>query len=305
MTCSSSSCACSARCIAYACSIPLCQSIVCGRVQLRCLCSGGSTARHTLPAVGLAMLENITDRFKEPAASFVKRGASLRSRLDALLNGGRSVLLTPSLLTPAPAHAENLLRFTDAAQTGIFNVMQLPATAVPMGAGACGLPLGCQIVGAARMDHLTIAVAIALQRAGVAVASLPAGPIAQSPISGLKPDDMTDADQASDEASVKIDAKKDSQLAEGIAPLPATPNSSATQKSSFTKKSPPTPKADSAATPGVASTPKVVATPQDAATSRASVSEVSTTGVDSPYGATAQPAAPEVAAKEYDKEHVD
>ena len=115
----------------------------------------------------------------------LRRGNALRARFDALLSDGRTVLLVPSLLTPAPRHHENLLRFPDAAQTALFNVMQLPATAVPIpspratsngqrrGRGeslghATTLPLGCQVVAGFGSDHLTLAVAIALERAGVA-----------------------------------------------------------------------------------------------------------------------------------------
>ena len=73
-----------------------------------------------------------------------------------------------SASTPAPRHHENLLRFTDAAQTGLFNVMELPATAVPLGTGSGHLPLGCQVVAGFGHDRLSLAVAIALEREGVA-----------------------------------------------------------------------------------------------------------------------------------------
>jgi hypothetical protein len=43
-------------------------------------------------------------------------------------------------------HVEPLLRVLDAAHTAIFNVMEMPATAVPLGLGTDGIPLGVQIV---------------------------------------------------------------------------------------------------------------------------------------------------------------
>lgn len=138
---------------------------------------GGASARHTLPAIALALVEELDAAFPSMRRLMISRGHALRARFDELLADGRTVLLIPSLLTPAPRHHENLLRFPDAAQTGLFNVMQLPATAVPIapsraraegGGNGPTLPLGCQVVSGFGSDHLTLAVAIALERAGVA-----------------------------------------------------------------------------------------------------------------------------------------
>lgn len=147
-----------------------------------CLLRGGASSRHTLPAIALALIEDLDAAFPTMRKAMIARGEALRARFDALLADGRTVLLVPSLLTPAPRHHENLLRFPDAAQTGLFNVMQLPATAVPICAAAANgaqggrsrrtdLPLGCQCVAGSGGDHLTLAVAIALERAGVARAT--------------------------------------------------------------------------------------------------------------------------------------
>ncbi len=46
--------------------------------------------------------------------------------------------------------------------------MELPCTAAPLGLGAQGLPLGVQIVAGRGKDSRTIAVAMALQKHGVA-----------------------------------------------------------------------------------------------------------------------------------------
>ena len=79
-------------------------------------------------------------------AAYVAQGKALRARLDALLDDGKAVLVVPSVLSTAPRHHENLLRFTSAAQTGLFNVTEHAATALPLGMSADGLPLGCQVV---------------------------------------------------------------------------------------------------------------------------------------------------------------
>jgi fatty acid amide hydrolase 2 len=46
--------------------------------------------------------------------------------------------------------------------------MGFPVTQVPTGLNQQGLPLGVQIVAAPGHDHVTIAVAVALEKAGVA-----------------------------------------------------------------------------------------------------------------------------------------
>jgi fatty acid amide hydrolase 2 len=47
--------------------------------------------------------------------------------------------------------------------TGILNVLELPVTQVPLGLDVRGLPLGVQVAAAPGNDHLTIAVARALE----------------------------------------------------------------------------------------------------------------------------------------------
>ena len=49
--------------------------------------------------------------------------------------------------------------------TAVLNVMQLPVTQVPLGLDTKGLPLGLQVVGGHGQDHLTMSVAMELERA--------------------------------------------------------------------------------------------------------------------------------------------
>jgi fatty acid amide hydrolase 2 len=46
----------------------------------------------------------------------------------------------------------------------VFNLLGLPATAVPLGLNGQGLPLGVQVVGPRDRDHIPIAVALELER---------------------------------------------------------------------------------------------------------------------------------------------
>ena len=126
----------------------------------------GRSSRHTTPAVGLALLNKAVDLFPAAQEELCSRGMALKARLDRLLPPG-TVLLFPSLLAPAPRHNENLLRFPSSSQTSIFNVMQLPCTAIPSGKTSSGLPLGVQVAAGEGQDHLPIAVALELERRGV------------------------------------------------------------------------------------------------------------------------------------------
>ncbi|CAE7583546.1 FAAH2 [Symbiodinium microadriaticum] len=162
---------------------------------------------NTFPAVGLAVLEAIFDmrildgenrRFREmghrlkdslhdllapSVRPIVKeeteaRDADIAAKKDSNSSNGRIVkeriIIMPSLPTPAPLHGESLLRILDTANTGFFNIMQLPATAVPFGLeknhGGSGMhmPVGCQIIGGHGRDAITIAIAAELEKAGIA-----------------------------------------------------------------------------------------------------------------------------------------
>ena len=133
------------------------------------LLTGGHGSDHTLPAIALALTENLAKLTPQRNKELDKLNSALRDEINALL-GNDGVLLFPSLPTPAPTHGPlpNLLRFADYAACGIFNTLELPATAVPMGLSDEGLPTGLQIVAANGCDHLTIATALALEEDGAA-----------------------------------------------------------------------------------------------------------------------------------------
>ena len=118
---------------------------------------------HTLPAIGLAMLERVNDWPRGRAPRAIEMGRALRREIvDAL--GDDGVMLYPSYVSPAPRHYRPLLGPFNFVYTAIINVMQLPATQVPLGLGAEGLPLGVQVVAPPGRDHLSVAVAQLLER---------------------------------------------------------------------------------------------------------------------------------------------
>lgn len=119
---------------------------------------------HTLPAIALAMVEKAPKLMVSRTRRLVETGRNLRQELVELI-GTNGVMLFPSYSRPAPEHRKPLLRPLDWVYTAIFNVMELPVTQVPLGLNEEGLPLGVQVVGIHGNDHLTIAVALELEKA--------------------------------------------------------------------------------------------------------------------------------------------
>lgn len=120
---------------------------------------------HTLPAIQLGLVENITKRFIPQSQQDIvlKSGEKLRMEVEELL-GDNGVLLYPSHPTPALQHNLPLLKPFNFVYTAIFNALYLPVTQCPLGLGSDGLPLGIQVVASRNNDHLTLAVAEALEK---------------------------------------------------------------------------------------------------------------------------------------------
>lgn len=114
---------------------------------------------HTLPALMLALLESVP----VPRARQLEMGRALRTELLDVL-GDDGVLLYPSYTRTAPRHNRPLLTPFDFAYCGLFNVLGFPATQVPLGLNARGLPLGMQVIASPGGDARTIAVAQELER---------------------------------------------------------------------------------------------------------------------------------------------
>lgn len=118
---------------------------------------------HTLPALGLAVVERWPDLLPRRSRRLVAMGRALRDELAALAGDG--VLFYPSFPTVAPKHGRPVLRPFAFAYTAILNVAELPATQVPLGLDPTGLPLGVQVAAAPGNDAVTIAVARHLEQA--------------------------------------------------------------------------------------------------------------------------------------------
>ena len=119
-------------------------------------------SQYTLPGLLLSVLEEVPARFAARTRRILALGKDLAAELADVL-GDRGVLLYPSFPRVAPRHRTPLLAPFQFAYTAIFNVMEMPSTQVPLGLDGSGLPLGVQVIAPRRQDHVSIAVAMALE----------------------------------------------------------------------------------------------------------------------------------------------
>jgi fatty acid amide hydrolase 2 len=118
---------------------------------------------HTLPAIALSFIERMNHWFPTMTRKAIETGLALKAELEAAL-GPNGVMLYPSYPEPAPRHYAPLLIPIKWTYTALLNVLELPVTQVPMGLGSQGVPLGFQVAAAPGNDHLTLAVAQALEQ---------------------------------------------------------------------------------------------------------------------------------------------
>lgn len=115
-------------------------------------------SNHTAPALLLGCAEKFSLMAEKENDILVEMCTDLGQQLDETL-GGHACLLMPTHPTSAPFHNYPLFISANFAYTGIFNVLGVPATAVPLGLDSKGVPIGIQVVGRKFEDYMTIAVA--------------------------------------------------------------------------------------------------------------------------------------------------
>ena len=91
-----------------------------------------------------------------------RRGRAIVSELVEAIGDG--VLLHPAHPRPAPRHGRTLGRPWLLTPAAVFNLAGVPVTEVPLGLTANGLPLGLQVAAGRNRDHVSIAVALELER---------------------------------------------------------------------------------------------------------------------------------------------
>ena len=102
-------------------------------------------------------------KFGEDNAEAHRQRDELKQELEDLI-GDNGVLLYPTRPIPACKHYQTWFHLSDFVYTCVFSVLRMPATTVPIGRSTEGLPLGLQIVAKEGNDHLTMAVAMELER---------------------------------------------------------------------------------------------------------------------------------------------
>ena len=117
----------------------------------------------TYPVIQLAFMEKLNKLFPGMMKKYAAMGKALREELVSLI-GDNGIMLYPSYPTTAPWHNKPLLTPFNFAYTAILNVMELPATQVPLGLDGKGLPLGVQVTALHGNDHMTIATAMELEK---------------------------------------------------------------------------------------------------------------------------------------------
>ena len=118
---------------------------------------------YTTPILLTLLMENLSVHL--PAA-LEGRAERAQQRLATEVNEaiGDGVLLHPPFARVAPRHGRTVGRPWVLAPMALFNLLALPVTQVPLGLNEKGLPLGVQVAGGRGRDHLTIAVALELER---------------------------------------------------------------------------------------------------------------------------------------------
>jgi fatty acid amide hydrolase 2 len=124
-----------------------------------------SALRRGGPHTRATRLTLATERIGLPERR-VKRAVAAAKSLEQEVSDiiGDGVLLHPPHPRVAPKHGRTVGRPWVLAPTAIFNLLGLPATQVPLGLGPHGLPLGVQVAARLDRDHVTIAVAMALEQ---------------------------------------------------------------------------------------------------------------------------------------------
>jgi fatty acid amide hydrolase 2 len=107
----------------------------------------------------LEMMPQMSDSSRE---RLLGDAQELATELNEAIADG--VLLHPAHPRVAPRHGRTVGRSWLITPAAMFNLAGVPVTEVPLGLTAGGLPLGMQVAAGRDRDHVSIAVALELER---------------------------------------------------------------------------------------------------------------------------------------------
>jgi fatty acid amide hydrolase 2 len=118
---------------------------------------------HMLPT-RIALAADLLPTFEQSGGGerLLTAGQRLASELVEAIGDG--VLLHPAHPRVAPRHGATQARPWLVTPAAVFNLAGLPVTEVPLGLSSRGLPLGVQVAAGTDRDHVSIAVALELER---------------------------------------------------------------------------------------------------------------------------------------------
>ncbi len=122
---------------------------------------GGPHTAPTRVALAAELLRDGGD--SAPPGRLLSAAHELIAELTEVIGDG--VLLHPVHPRPAPKHGTTYGRLWLMTPAAVFNLAGLPVTEAPLGLSERGLPLGTQVAAGPGRDHVSIAVALELERA--------------------------------------------------------------------------------------------------------------------------------------------
>ncbi len=119
-------------------------------------------SKITFPALSTALIEKPGKLLKGRNQRFIKLADDLQRRIEEKL-GDSGVLICPVFSTPAPKHTRIWLDFLGIGYSGVINILEFPATIIPIFHREDGVPVSVQVVAGRWNDHLTLATARLLE----------------------------------------------------------------------------------------------------------------------------------------------